>query len=342
MSAPHEPGLEKGRVVEHFRVEAEIGRGGMGVVYRATDTKLDRTVALKMLPDELVGDAETRRRFVREAMMAASVTHANVAIVYEVGESDDHVYIALEHIEGATLRDIIDDSRLDSETALRLAHAIATGLATAHAAGVLHRDLKPANVMINQRDVVKLLDFGLAKRVDSETISQLGLNDADVRRHTSALVGTPAYMSPEQFRGAKLDERSDVFSLGILLYELVAGRRPFAGDTKAQLARAIIHDRAPALTELAPHAPRELVDIVDRCLRKQPSERFADAGEVVRALALLIDHRATARARTSAAHDIIERRADTERTPPPRRAWRMWLAGGLAIVAAALAWWLAS
>jgi len=274
-------GAAAGRTIAHFEIVEEIGRGGMGVVYRATDKQLGRTVALKMLPDDLVSNAHRRRRFVREARLAAAISHPNVATVYEIGETDDSVYIALEYIEGSSLRELFKDEALATERVLEIASDIARALAVAHEAGVLHRDLKPGNVMINQRGEVKLLDFGLAKSLQP---SDSGTEDTDLATQESAILGTPAYMSPEQCRGGKLDARSDVFSFGTMLYEMLAGQRPFAGDSAPELGVAIMRDEPESLSALNSDLPPAVIAIVERCLQKRPTDRYADGGELAAAL----------------------------------------------------------
>jgi dipeptidyl aminopeptidase/acylaminoacyl peptidase/predicted Ser/Thr protein kinase len=318
---------DKGRVVEQFRIAREIGRGGMGVVYLATDTALNRPVALKMLPGDVVGSSERRARFMREARMAAAVNHENIATVYEVGEADGQVYIALEYVDGQSLREAIAAGGLDEDRALTIASEIAEGLAAAHAGGVIHRDLKPGNVMLNQRGVVKLLDFGLAKSLEAETgsESEIARQSTGVVSETGAIQGTPAYMSPEQCRGAKVDKRTDVFSFGTLLYELLSKHRPFVADNHPELGYAIMHDDPPPPKGASP----ELTRIIERCMQKTPAERFADGAEVATALGELRAARASS--------------TNTAALSPPRpaRRWPLALAAAAVAVAAA-AWWLAT
>ena len=264
-----------GTTIAHFEIEAEIGRGGMGVVYRARDTILGRTVALKVLLPELMRDPGRRARFLREARTAAAVNHPNVATMYEVGESDETVYLAMEHVDGESLRDLLVRERPAVERAIEIARAIATALAAAHDAKVIHRDLKPGNVLIGRPGEIKLCDFGLAKSVDPD--AEPG---APVTRD-SAIIGTPAYMSPEQCRGRAVDHRSDLFSFGTLLYELISGRRPFVGDSYPELGIAIMKDPAPPLGAGAPPA---LARVVERCLEKRPEDRYRDAHELLAAL----------------------------------------------------------
>ena len=274
--------------VAHFRILGRLGEGGMGVVYRAEDQTLRRTVALKLLPNT-GGDEETKQRFLREARSAAAITHPNVAIVHQVGEADGRLYIAMELVEGESLRTRLLRGPLDQATARELALQIARGLAAAHDKGIVHRDLKPENVMITPAGVVKLLDFGLAKMgvdrlVPGPTEVGLAKTETRVTSDRTRVLGTPEYMSPEQALGEPLDVRSDVFSFGVMLYEMLAGKRPFIGLTTGALFVAIARDAAPSLRERAPFVDRATEAIVNRCLLKSPAKRFANAAEIVTAL----------------------------------------------------------
>ncbi len=283
--------------VGHFRILGPLGKGGMGVVYRAEDEALRRTVALKLLPGggerRLADSDEAKQRFLREARSAAAISHPNVAHVHEVGDADGYLYIAMELVQGETLRARLGRGRLDVATARRLAEQVARGLAAAHARGIMHRDLKPENVMVTPDGVVKLLDFGLAKAGDAgdaETPSAradlaLAPTQTAVSIDGGRVMGTPAYMSPEQAVGAPLDVRSDVFSFGVVLYEMLSGTRPFDGLTSGAILVAIARDPAPPLRERAPEVDADLEAIVARCLAKAPADRFADAGEIVAAFA---------------------------------------------------------
>ena len=210
-----------------YEILAEISRGGMGIVYRARDTGLNREVALKVLPPELVADPDRKRRFVQEAQAAAGLTHPHIATIYEIGESAGISFIAMELIEGRKLADMLDGTPLPVHLALELATEIAEGLARAHAGNVVHRDIKPANIMVTADGHAKVIDFGLAKLVPAVSGDPDGLTTAD---HTSpgTVLGTTAYMSPEQARGITLDHRTDIFSLGVVLFEMVDGRLRFA------------------------------------------------------------------------------------------------------------------
>jgi serine/threonine protein kinase/tetratricopeptide (TPR) repeat protein len=292
-----------GQSLAHFRLVAKLGEGGMGVVYKATDEKLRRTVALKVLPEALASDDGRRRRLLREARAAAAVTHPNIASVYDVGEADGRVFIAMEYVEGETLRDRLRCGALAVPIALGIALQIARGLAKAHQANVVHRDLKPDNVMVGENDHVKLLDFGLAKLREDEaaTPSALGAQDtiAELTRQ-GRLIGTPAYMSPEQARGTEVDARTDVFAFGVVLYEMVTGVRPFDGETTQDVLTAVTRDMPKPASTINPLISTDLESVIARCLEKHRDARYADGRELVDGLnAVLQEPRASASASAS-------------------------------------------
>ncbi len=269
------------RVIErlaHFKVLRELGQGGMGVVYVALDEKLERRVALKVLPATLTQDPERRARFLREARAAAAVLHPKIATVFEIGDSGEQLYIAMELVEGQPLRSVLTSGRITLGRALGIARDVAAALASAHAAGVVHRDLKPENVMITPDGTAKLLDFGIAKALASENAA-----GADAITQTGQILGTPGYMSPEQATGQASDARADVFAWGVVLYEMLAGKAPFVGATPMERMASVLRDEPPALTTR--HVPAELRDLLERCLAKRPEDRFNDAGALVDALA---------------------------------------------------------
>jgi len=275
-----------GRSLAHFHVEEELGGGGMGIVYRATDEKLRRHVALKVLRESFSKDEERRRRFLREARSAAAVTHANIATVYEVGETEGQIFIAIELVEGETLRARIDRG-LSVAEGVRIAREIARGLARAHEKGIVHRDLKPENVMITRHGEVKILDFGLAKLREPAATSDSAVADAQTASNLTGegrLLGTPAYMSPEQARGLAVDARTDVFSFGVVLYEMVSGCRPFVGQTTQDVLAAIMRDSPVRASEHNPRIPPEIERVIGRCLEKERDARYADGQEVLAAL----------------------------------------------------------
>jgi tetratricopeptide (TPR) repeat protein len=267
-----------GQMLEQYRIGDVLGRGGMGVVYRAEDTRLGRTVAVKVLPEARADDEERRRRFLREARSAASVTHPNIVTVHEVGEHEGRIFLVMELVAGETLSARIARGRLALPEAMRIARGIARGVARAHANGVIHRDLKPSNVMVDADGEPKVLDFGLAK--------SRGRDDAASTHATSEglVLGTPQYMSPEQARGEAVDVRTDVFSLGLIVYEMLAGKPPFAAASTSDVIAAILRDRHEPLGKIAPDLPATIDAIVDRCLAKAPLERYANAGELLAAL----------------------------------------------------------
>ncbi len=271
-----QPGLEPGASFWRYRIEEKIGAGGMGEVYRARDSRLGRDVALKILPPDMMGDAERRGRFVREAQSAARLNHPGIVTVYDIGEADGRIYIAMEYVDGKTLSDVIPPEGLATVDVLRFSIPIAGALAKAHAAGVIHRDLKPGNIMVTSEGVVKVLDFGLAKLFEDTRPAEDTLT---VRPQTQAgvVMGTPAFMSPEQAEGKDVDARSDIFSFGSLVYEMASGRRAFGANSMAATLVAVLHkDPEP----LPSSVPPELAAIIMRCLRKEPERRFQNMADV--------------------------------------------------------------
>jgi eukaryotic-like serine/threonine-protein kinase len=271
-----ERALERQPPRGRYQVLERLGGGGMGEVYRARDLELDRLVALKFLPWHLAADPEARARLTREARAASALDHPNVAVVYEIGTTEpaaegpaEGLFIAMAHYAGETLKQKLARGPLPVEEALDYARQAADGLAAAHEAGIVHRDIKPANLMVTERGQLKIVDFGLAK-----------LAGAEVSREGNT-PGTIAYMSPEQTRGGVIDARTDVWSLGIVLYEMLAGVRPFPAEDGAVLLQAIRHDEPTPLREARPEVPEALEQIVERCLRKDPDERYAHAGELL-------------------------------------------------------------
>ncbi len=277
-----------------FKILERIGSGGMGTVYRAEDEKLRRVVALKVQRAER--DERRRRRFLREARVAASITHPNVATIHEVGEADGRVFIAMELVHGVTLRAKLLQSkrgRLAIEEALRIARDIARGVARAHALGVAHRDLKPDNVMLLDEDEsIKVLDFGLAKATEAQKKDGSSESHDDDKRHESVTVtqegkilGTPGYMSPEQATGrSDVDVRTDVFAIGVILYEMITGKRPFRGTTSMETLIATSRDDHERASKIVPEMPLWIDQVIDRCLEKNPADRYSSAKELLAAL----------------------------------------------------------
>ena len=269
-----------------YRVSVVLGRGGMGIVHRATDERTGAEVALKILPPEIAEDDPRRRRLVREARAASRIVHPGVARVLEIGEDAGRVYLAMELVQGATLRARLDEGRLAPGEAARIAREIASAVAAAHDEGIVHRDLKPENVMLSAGGAVKVLDFGLAKAIESSPAK--GAGDATVSQVTQEgrVVGTPGYMSPEQIAGKALDGRTDVFSLGVLLYEMVTGQRPFTGESNVELMIAVHRDAPVPPSKLAPRVGAVLERAILRCLEKKPDARYANARDLARDLEL--------------------------------------------------------
>ena len=267
-----------GRTLSHHKVLDEISRGGMGIVYKALDLKLNREVALKVLPPELVSDPDRKRRFVQEAQAAAALKHPNIGVIYEVDEVDGVDFIAMELIEGEMLSDLLNRGPLPPERAIDIGIEMADGLADAHDRGIVHRDLKPGNVMITKNGHPKIIDFGLAKLMEGLSVDSEAPTTPKGETQPGQVMGTYAYMSPEQARGEKLDHRSDIFSFGVLLYEMLAEDPPFKRATTADTFSAILRDPTPRLTGLG-EATEALPRIVERCLEKAPADRYPSMRE---------------------------------------------------------------
>lgn len=253
-----------GKTISHYKILEKLGGGGMGVVYKAQDLKLDRAVALKFLPPELVFDPEAKERFIHEAKAASALDHNNICTVHEIAESDDgQIFIVMAHYEGETLKSRIGKGPLKIEEATDLAIQIAQGLSEAHAHGIVHRDVKPANVLITKSGVVKIVDFGLAKLSSSTKLTKKG-----------STLGTVAYMSPEQLQDSDVDARADIFSFGVVLYEMLTGKTPFRGDHEAALMYSIIAEEPEPLQHYIADVPSELIHILSRALEKSPADRY--------------------------------------------------------------------
>jgi serine/threonine protein kinase len=270
-----------------YEIHSKIGAGGMGVVYLAQDTSLNRKVALKVLPEELASNKDRMRRFVQEAHAAAALNHPNIATIHEIGEHEGTHFIAMEFIDGATFGSKIHQEHAELRKLLRYLQHAAEGLAKAHAAGIIHRDLKPDNIMVTRDGHAKILDFGLAKLIEQSPIPSGDSSEvatAVMPQHSipGAVMGTVGYMSPEQAQGktVEIDQRSDIFSFGCILFEAATGTKPFTGDSVVKSLHMVIYETPPALTELNPSAPMELQRIVRRCLAKDPDERYQSIKEV--------------------------------------------------------------
>ena len=313
--------LQPGQMLSQYRLVERAGEGGMGVVWRAVDTRLDRDVALKILAPEVAGNPELLERFRREAKAIAALNHPNIVTIHEVDEHDGIPFIAMELLSGLPLSQSIPEQGLPLELFFDLAVPIADALQTAHARGITHRDLKPANIMVSPEGRPKILDFGLAKLKHPEGEGRPVVSMADTITRQGRILGTMPYMSPEQARGDEIDHRSDIFSLGIIYYEMATGRRPFRGETAADLVSSILRDSPQPATGVSPRLPRRLDGILTRCLEKDPARRFQTASDL--------------RSELAGAH--IEVSSGTARLGPPHGPVRSWRAAALlGILAGAL------
>ena len=299
----------EGRTFSHYRVLEKLGGGGMGVVYTALDTNLDRKVALKFLPPELTQDDAARTRLVQEAKAASALDHRNICTIYDIDESPDgQLCIAMAHYGGGTLKERLSRGALSLDDALDIAIQLADGLAEAHAAAIVHRDIKPANAVLSNTGEVKIVDFGLARVLSQVTATQSGTTR-----------GTPGCMSPEQILGQEIRESTDVWSLGVVLYEMITARSPFRGDHAHALLYAIVHEDPPPVGDLRPDVAPELVRIVMKTLAKDPDARYRDARD------LLADLRGCREAMQSAARDtrrddaVIDPEGETQDLAPAQR-----------------------
>jgi tetratricopeptide (TPR) repeat protein/TolB-like protein/tRNA A-37 threonylcarbamoyl transferase component Bud32 len=321
-----------GRTLSHYEIVEEISRGGMGVVYRARDSRLHRDVALKVLPPELISDPARRERFAQEARAASALEHPHIAVIHAIDEVDGISFIAMELVRGDKLSDVLARGPLTPPRALELATEIAEGLARAHDKGVVHRDLKPANVMLTEDGHAKIIDFGLAKLIDALSGDADGQTVLKNETDPGMVLGTASYMSPEQARGAKVDHRSDVFSFGVLLHEMLTGRPPFRGNTGIDTMHAILHDPAPPLPPLGGTVTDDVQRILDKCLAKDPAERYQGMRDVV------VDLRATRRRLDSAPHgSAVAAAAKAVTTRDGFMRAQQWAYGGVALVVLALA-----
>jgi serine/threonine protein kinase len=312
-----------GRIVAHYRILAALGGGGMGVVYQAQDLSLERVVALKFLPPELTRDPDAKARFLQEARAASALDHPNICTIHEVGETDEgQLYLAMACYDGETLKQRLLRGRLPIDEALDAAQQIARGLVKAHRHGIVHRDIKPANLMITTDEIVKILDFGIAKLVGAAGLTRIGSS-----------LGTPGYMSPEQARGDEVDPRTDVWSLGAVLYEMVTGRRPFRGDNDQAVLYALFNQQPDPVEQLLPDAPPELVQILGRLLEKDPDRRYPTAAAVLADLRALYGPVTATGTRTGAvAMTGTTSVPALPRQDSPRRRWPLRTALAAAVV----------
>lgn len=325
--------LSTGDTIAHFVLKRQLGRGGMGVVYEAEDRKLRRRVALKVLPPEFVGHDERRMRFLREARSAAAVTHSNIAVIYEAGQDEGRIYIAMEYIDGESLRQRMKRD-LGTEEALRIAKAILRGLGKAHEAGIVHRDLKPDNVMLDSSGEVKVLDFGLAKIHEppsakdgsvEEAVEEASTATADLT-HLGRPMGTPGYMSPEQAAGEQVDQRTDIFAFGVVLYEMLAGERPFRGKTPMEVVVATLREEPEAPSSCRDGLTGAFDALVQRCLAKKPEDRYASIAEVSEALEQLMARPSEPPVEAKEDRPAPPSAAETLRSPTHSRSYLRWVA----------------
>ncbi len=291
-----------GKIISHYKILERIGAGGMGVVYKAVDTKLGRLVALKFLPPYAMDSEEDRTRFLNEAQAAAALDHPNLCVIHEISEADGHQFIAMAFIDGQGLKEIIAAGPLPVDKAVDIALQIAAGLASAHAHDIIHRDIKPANIMVSRNGVVKIVDFGLAKSSISKKLTRTG-----------SAIGTAAYMSPEQARGEVVDKRTDIWSFGAVLYEMLAGQPPYFGPHEAMVIYAIMNEDFPPLNQVRQDIPPSLQHVVSRALTKDRNNRYADVGEMINDLRGVLDASATQ------VHVVPPRPPSPRPSPPDRQ-----------------------
>jgi serine/threonine protein kinase/tetratricopeptide (TPR) repeat protein len=269
-----------GTTLGHYRIVEQIGAGGMGVVYRARDERLDRDVAIKVLPEEVAGDLDRLHRFEREAKAVAQLDHPNILAIHDFGSEDGVAYAVMELLEGESLRTLISKGGVTTGKAVEYARTISDGLAAAHEKGIVHRDLKPENVFLTKDGRIKILDFGLAKLELPEADLATETPTATLDTAPGGLLGTIPYMAPEQVQGQPADHRSDIFALGVVLYEMLTGRRPFGGSTSVETAAAILKEDPEPMSSVAPGVPPTLAGMVSRCLEKRPEDRFSSAHDL--------------------------------------------------------------
>ena len=311
-----------GRTISHYKITEKLGEGGMGVVYKAEDTKLERTVALKFLAGHLLNDEEAKARFLREAKAAAGLHHPNICPVYEISEAEGRTFLSMAFIKGESLEARIEQGPLPLKEALDIGRQIAEGLEAAHEEGVVHRDIKPANVIVDAKSHATIMDFGLAQLTEASRLTRNGQT-----------MGTTAYMSPEQCEGSGTDHRTDVWSLGVVLYEMVVGERPFKGDYDKAVMYSILNEGPEPITSLRTGVPMELEVAVNKALAKSPEERYQNTSDFVVDLRTLAEKLKSSRSRLlTPATTATPSDVGAQRVAPAR-----WLSWSLFAVATAVA-----
>ncbi|HTG14767.1 MAG TPA: serine/threonine-protein kinase, partial [Blastocatellia bacterium] len=262
-----------GRKISHYELQEELGQGGMGRVYKAYDTNLDRTIVLKLLAPELMSEEESRKRFLREARLASALDHANICTIYEIAEVDDQYFIAMQLAPGKTLKKVIAGKPLGLDSLISITLQVGDALAAAHAIGIVHRDIKSSNIIITPRGQAKVLDFGLAKLVEKGRVEAVEAQ-VDELTKVGAPLGTPSYMSPEQAKGERADHRSDIFSFGVVLYEMATGKLPFKGQNNIDVMHAVVNKAHKPAIEENDKLPPDLCVIIDNAMAKRPGDRY--------------------------------------------------------------------
>src|SRR5215210_3421274 len=270
-----------GATLYNYRILEKLGEGGQGAVYKALDTKLGRTVVIKVLPPELTVKVANLKRFEREARLASTLDHPNICGIYDLDEVDGHHFIAMQYVEGRNVRQLVGGRPLELKSVLLLAIQVCDALAAAHARGIIHRDIKSGNVMVTSEGQAKVLDFGLAKLLDEEDAQSQGIHQTQLTE-IGKPYGTPTHAAPEQARGDRVDHRADIFSMGVLLYEMLTGTWPFHGKTTIDVRHAVLHDAPRPLAEArpGPPVPARLQQILDRALQKEPRDRYQKMTEM--------------------------------------------------------------